>query len=350
MKRDMNLQEGLMLLIGVSIVVLVATIVMPIITINTSNSEGVKPVIETLVEDTNKGKEKNTSVELEGESTVKVFRRNSNTVEDVDLEEYIVSVVSSEMLANFELEALKAQAIAARTYLAARKVKPCEDAINGEICDSIHCQVYMDKESRIDAWGSSNGEANWAKIEEAVQATKGKVLSYDGELVMYPQFFSTSSGKTEKAVDVFSNDIPYLVAAESVGEEIAPKFETDLPIDIDEFINTVNSSYGNAKLTKDNIKSEVEIVSRSESGGVKEIRLGNEKIKGTDFRTLLKLNSTNFEFEITDSEIKFSCKGYGHGVGMSQWGANVMAKEGQKYDYILKHYYTGVDIVDLKFK
>lgn len=349
MKRDINLPEGLILLIGVSIVVLVATIVMPMVAINTSGTEVAKSEPEPIVEETMT--EKNTSIELEGESTVKVFIRDSNTVQDVDLEEYIVSVVSSEMQANFELEALKAQSIAARTYLAARKVKPCEEASGGDICDSIHCQVYMSKESRISAWGTADAESNWARIEEAVNATKGKVLSYDGELVMYPQFFSTSSGKTEKAVDVFSSDVPYLVAVESTGEEIAPKFETDLPaMGIDEFINIINVNYDKANLTAANIKSEIEIVSRSESGGVKEIRLGEENVKGTEFRSLLKLNSTNFEFEITDNEIKFSCKGYGHGVGMSQWGANVMAKEGQKYDYILKHYYNGVDIVDLEFK
>lgn len=346
MKIDIKLPDGLILLIGVSIVVLITTILMPVVAISNSGKEEPR-VEESLTEPI---VEKSKAIKLDGESTVKVFITAENRVQDVELEEYIVSVVSSEMLANFEMEALKAQSIAARTYLAAKKVKPCEQASEGEICDSIHCQVYMSKESRIAKWGASDGEKNWKKIEEAVNATSGKVLSYDGELVMYPQFFSTSSGKTEKAVDVFSNDIPYLVSAESTGEEIAPKYKTELPVEINKFIDTVNAEYPKANLTNENIKSEVEITSRSESGGVKEIRLGGEKVKGTEFRMLLKLNSTNFEFEITDSEIKFSCTGYGHGVGMSQWGANVMAKEGSKYDEILKHYYTGVDIVDLEFK
>ena len=344
MKTDIKLPEGLMLLIGVSIVVLIATIAMPMISIKASGKENIKPNIEDGVN------KKKTSLELDGKSTVKVFITAENKVEEVELEEYIASVVSSEMPVSFEVEALKAQAVAARTFLASRKVKPCEKAIGGEICDTVHCQVYMSKERRISEWQGGKGEENWAKIKEAVDATKGKVLSYEGELVMYPQFFSTSSGKTEKAVDVFSGDIPYLVAAESIGEEIAPKFKAELPIDIDEFINTVNSKYSEAKLTVENIKSSLEIISRSESGGVKEIRIGDVKVKGTDFRMLLKLNSTNFEFEIDDNEIKFTSKGYGHGVGMSQWGANVMAKEGKEYDYILKHYYTGIDIVDLEFK
>jgi len=345
-KRNINLPEGLMLLIGVSIVVLIATIAMPMMAINASSKEKSNYKVEDGVT------KKNTSVQVSGESTVKVFITAENRVEEVELEEYIVSVVSSEMPVSFEPEALKAQAIAARTFLASRKVKPCEQSIGGEVCDTVHCQVYMSKESRIKKWtdGNVDGEANWEKIREAVQATEGKVLSYDGELVMYPQFFSTSSGMTERAVDVFSNDIPYLVSAESTGEEIAPKFNSESTKSIDEFISIINSKYSEANLTLDNAKSEVEIISRSEAGGIKEIRVGATKIKGTDFRMLLGLNSTNFEFEITDGEIKFTSKGYGHGVGMSQWGANVMAKEGKEYDYILKHYYTGVDIVDLEFK
>lgn len=345
MKRDLNLPEGLVLLIGVSIVVLIVTIAMPMMTIKATSEDSPKPNIADGVI------KKNTSIKLDGESMVKVFITAENRVEEVPLEDYIVSVVSSEMPVSFDIEALKAQSIAARTYLASRKVKPCEKATDGEICDTIHCQVYLSKENRIAKWteGNVDGEASWEKIRKAVQATEGKVLSYDGELVMYPQFFSTSSGMTEKAVDVFSNDVPYLVSTESTGEEVAPKFESELPISVDNFINTINSNYSEANLTSENLNSSIEIISRSESGGVKEIRLGKEKVKGTDFRMLLKLNSTNFDFEVIDDEIKFTCKGYGHGVGMSQWGANVMAKDGEKFEDILKHYYKGVDIVDLEF-
>ena len=344
MKRGVNLPEGLMLLVGVSIVVLIVTIAMPMMAIKASSKENE----ETKMKDSIVVKDE--TIKLDGAETVKVFITSENRIEEVNLEEYITSVVSSEMPASFELEALKAQAIAARTFLASRKVKNCEKATEGEICDTIHCQVYMSRESRIAKWTEGDGEANWEKIKAAVDATKGKVLSYDGELVMYPQFFSTSSGKTEKAVDVFSGDIPYLVATESTGEEIAPKFKSERAINIDEFINTINSKYSEAKLTSENIESSLEIISRSDSGGVKEIKIGGVKVKGTEFRMLLNLNSTNFEFNITENEINFNCKGYGHGVGMSQWGANVMAKEGEKYDSILKHYYTGVEIVNLEFK
>lgn len=343
--KKINLPSGLMLLLGVSLVVLITTIAMPIIAIRASSKD--EPVAN-VEEGTSK---KDETIQLEGKSTVKVFITSQNIVKEVDLEEYVASVVSSEMPASFDLEALKAQAIAARTYLAAKKSRPCDKADGIDVCDTVHCQVYMTKESRLSQWKSEEAESNWSKVQEAAKATEGKVLSYDNELVMYPQFFSTSSGKTEKAVDVFSSDVPYLVATDSEGEEgVAPKFKSEIPKSIDEVINTVNAKYPNAGLSKENIKSSIEIISRSESGGVKEIRLGNEKVKGTEFRMLLKLNSTNFEFTVGESEVKFTCKGYGHGVGMSQWGANVMGKAGKSYDEILKHYYTGINIVDLKFK
>lgn len=342
--RKINLPDGLMLLLGVSLVVVVTTIAMPIIAIKASNKAEPTPIVEET------SNVKDEAIQLEGKSTVKVFITAENKVVDVDLEEYVTSVVSSEMPASFAPEALKAQAIAARTYLAAKKNRPCDKNPGIDVCDTVHCQVYMSKESRLSKWLSAEADSNWAKIEEATKATAGKVLSYDNQLVLYPQFFSTSSGKTEKAVDVFSSDVPYLVSTDSEGEEVAPNYKSEKPINIDEFINTINTKYPKAALTKENIKGNIEILSRSDSGGVKEIRLGTEKVKGTDFRMLLKLNSTNFEFAIGENDIKFDCKGYGHGVGMSQWGANVMAKEGESYDVILKHYYTGVNIVDLKFK
>ena len=176
------------------------------------------------------------------------------------------------------------------------------------------------------------------------------VLTYNNELVLYPQFFSTSSGMTENAVDVFSNSVPYLVSTESKGEEIAPKYETEFPFNIPEFVNKINDKYKEASITSENLKNNIEILSRSVAGGIKELRIGKTKVKGLDFRLALGLSSTNFEYVINENEIVFKCKGYGHGVGMSQWGANVMAKSGADYKDILTHYYTGVEISKLTFK
>ncbi|WLF69906.1 stage II sporulation protein D [Clostridium septicum] len=348
MNKRVKLPEGIMMLVTISILVLFFMIGIPIMVINSDSKSEKKesPKAPKVVT------ENATYIEIKGSDIIKVFIENENKVVEVPLEDYVKSVVSGEMPASFELEALKAQAIAARTYVATKKIKPCVKAekAGGDVCDSTHCQVYISKESRLEKWSEKDRDNNWKKIEEAVNETKGQVLTYNGNLVMYPQFFATSSGKTENSVDVFSNDVPYLVSKESLGEEIAPKFKSEKSIGIDEFINIINSNYEKSGLNINNLSGNIEIISKSDAGGVKEIRIGKERIKGTEFRHLLKLNSTNFEFDISESEIIFKCKGYGHGVGMSQWGANVMAKEGKNFKEILSHYYTDTQLKDIEFK
>ena len=282
---------------------------------------------------------------------VKLYHKEEDKVEELDLEDYIIGVVASEVPVNFNEEALKAQAIAARTFYMNRRNNPCKDAKSkgAEICDTTNCQVYMNKEQRISKWSSSQAEINWNKIKKAVLDTKGQVLTYDNLVLEYPQFFATSSGKTEDAKEVFSVDVPYLKSEESKGEEIAPKYKTTVEIPINEFINKINTNYSTANLKKKDLESLIKLESYNESGSVKEIRIGNKSIKGTEFRQLFNLNSTNFKFDFEKDIVKISCIGYGHGVGMSQWGANVMAQNGATYDQILKHYYNGVEIQEIKY-
>lgn len=288
-------------------------------------------------------------VVVTGTNIARVFNTETKTIEEIDIEEYIKGVIASEMPANFDENAIKAQAVAARTYYIAKRLDNCTQACGAEICNSTHCQVYSSKEKNMSKWSKDKAQIYWDKISKAVEDTGGQVLVYNGEIVMYPQFFATSSGKTESAVDVFSRDIPYLKSTESLGEEIAPKYSSVISISSKEFINTINGSYSNTKVTNENIKDTVKVISNTEGGGVKEVALGNEIISGVTFRKLFKLNSANFTIEFSEGTVKVDCKGYGHGVGMSQWGANVMAKEGKKYDEILKHYYSGVDIKEIKF-
>lgn len=297
----------------------------------------------------NENNDKSKDIIIDSSSNIKVYLTKEDKIVEVPIEDYVKSVVSSEMLASFDDEALKAQAIAARTFVASRKIKACPNANGGDVCDSTHCQVYINKDEKIKLWGEKGNEY-WDKISKAVDDTAGKVLSFNDELVLYPQFFSTSSGNTENSVDVFSNAIPYLVSVKSEGENIAPKYETEFTFSIDEFINKINSLYVDAGLTTSSLNENIEILTRSEAGGVKEIRFGGQTVKGIEFRISFGLSSTNFEYSIDGNNIVFKCKGYGHGVGMSQWGANVMGKNGAKYDEILKHYYTGIDIKNLKFK
>lgn len=300
----------------------------------------------------NENIEKSLQITFPVNGKVKLYHKAQDKVEEIDLEEYIMGVVSSEVPANFDEEALKAQAVAARTFYMNKRNNPCKDSKDkgAEICDTSNCQVYMSKEERMDKWSNKEKEGNWSKIQKAVLDTKGQVLTYDGAVLEYPQFFATSSGKTENAKEVFSVDLPYLKSEESKGEEIAPKFKTDIKIPINEFINKINSRYTNAKVKMENLTSTIKINSYTEAGSVKEMKIGNETIKGTAFRELFNLNSTNFKLNFENDEVKVSCIGYGHGVGMSQWGANVMAKNGSKYDEILKHYYSGVEIQTITYK
>lgn len=327
-----------------SLLILLFMIVAPTFIIKSMPAKAIsEEVIPPTVE------ENNNFINLEGNEVIKVHITSEDKIVEVPIEEYVKSVVSGEMPASFSDEALKAQAVAARTYVAAKRLKPCDLAEGGDVCDTTHCQVYISKESRIEKW-ETNANENWEKISKAVEETKGKILTYNNELVLYPQFFSTSSGMTENSIDVFSGDIPYLVSTESKGEEVAPKYESEFPFKISEFVEKVNEKYPDAELTADNLEGNIEILARSNAGGIKEIRLGKTNVKGTDFRLAFGLSSTNFEYNINNDEIVFKCKGYGHGVGMSQWGANIMAKNGSNYEEILKHYYTGIELKELKFK
>ena len=293
--------------------------------------------------------QENNYISLSGTDTIKVYITKEDKVVEVPIEEYVKSVVSGEMPAGFEVEALKAQSVAARTYVAAKRGRPCDIAKGGDVCDTTHCQVYIGKEERITKW-EDKGEEYWDKISKAVDETKGKVLAYNKELVQYPQFFSTSSGMTENSKDVFSSDLPYLVSTESTGEEeVAPRFNGELKLDINKFVETINTKFQDSKLTVNNLSEQINIISRSDAGGVKEIKVGESTVSGLDLRLAIGLNSTNFQYTIINDDIIFATKGYGHGVGMSQWGANVMAKNGSDYSSILKHYYTGIELEELKF-
>lgn len=346
--RKLKMNENLKIIIIMSLVVLGIMILLPVIFLNNNSSSGNLSMFNL----SNNNVTKSSALSFPYDGKVKLYRREKGTVEEIDLEEYIKGVVASEMPANFDEEALKAQAVAARTYYMNKRINPCKEAeIKGaEICDSTDCQVYMDKQERISKWSKKDSEANWNKINEAVESTKGEVLTYDGVILEYPQYFAVSSGKTEDALDVFSMNVPYLKSTESSGEEIAPKYETTSSISVDEFINKIKSKYSDTEISKSNIRNCIEVQSYTQGGSVKEIRVGNENISGVEFRKILNLNSTNFSVSYKGNDIIFSCKGYGHGVGMSQWGANAMAKNGVAYDEILKHYYDGVDIEKINYK
>ena len=279
---------------------------------------------------------------------VKVFITKKNTIKEINLEDYVTGVVASEMPAAFGTEALKAQAVAARTYALAH-VKglggtACKNGKGADLCDAVHCQVYMTKAERIKEWPKGKGEELWDKIKKAVECTSGQVLTYNNDLVMEPYYFATSSGKTENSEDVFSSSIPYLRSVESPGEEETKNFKSSKTFGYSELSRIINNNYNNAKVSSASINKRITVIDRTQAGSVKDIKVGSITMTGTKFRTMLGLKSSNFKIKFNSSGIEVDCSGYGHDVGMSQNGANAMAKDGKSYTEILTHYYQGTAV------
>lgn len=338
------ISNNIIIILSMTLIIISMTILLPVLFLkNVDEDNKFKIDSDTII--------KNSSVNFPKNGKVKLYNGESNSVEEIELEEYIVGVVASEMPANFDEEAIKAQAVAARTFYINRKSNKCSNATshNAEICNTVHCQVYMNKEERLNLWDSKNREKYWNKIKSAVSETKGQILTYEGEVLEYPQYFAVSSGKTEDSKDVLALDIPYLKSTESSGEEVAPKFKSTKEIDTDEFINEINKKYPKSRIKKENVTDLIYIKKYNISGSVNEIKLGENSIKGTEFRKLFNLSSTYFTLDIRDDIVTIACTGYGHGVGMSQWGANIMAKNGYTYKDILKHYYHGIEIENLEY-
>ncbi|KEI12982.1 stage II sporulation protein D [Clostridium novyi] len=285
---------------------------------------------------------------------MEVYITKKKSIYKIDLEEYVMGVVSAEMPVEFPIEALKSQAVAARTYALAHKeifgAKKSPRAHGGNVNDTTDFQVYINKEERMRLWPKSKRENFWNKITQAVEETKGEVLSYDGELVMSPYYFSTSGGKTEDAINVFNKEIPYLKSVKSPGEEGASKYISKVKFSYEQLAYMLNQWNPKCNIKSKSIKKQVHILKRSKAGTVLKMKVGDKCIGGIKFRTILKLNSANFNIDFYKKQVEITCRGYGHGVGMSQWGSKAMAEDGYDYKKILKHYYKGTNIIKLKIR
>ena len=272
---------------------------------------------------------------------IKVLFTSNNEVKDIDLDEYLYGVVAAEMPADYDIEALKAQAIVARTYTLYKVENNSNKHGDAAICtDSTCCQAWISKEDRFDKWQEENRDEYWNKITTAVDSTKGKVITYDGK-VINAFFHSNSGGKTELPVNVWGGrDYPYLQTVETSGEDEYSQYQSEVEFTKEELISKLKQNYSDIELEL----NQIEILERYESGRIKTIKFGNKEIAGVEARTILGLKSTNFVFSIEDNNIKFTVYGYGPGVGMSQTGADSMAKQGSNYEEIIKHFYTDVEI------
>ena len=265
--------------------------------------------------------------------TVRVKRLSTDKVEEVPLEEYIVGVLAGEMPIDFELEALKAQAVASRSYVLKRMEYNKDNEY--DVVDSVLNQVYLDDDYLKETWGN-NYTIKINKLRTAVNETYNEYMEYDGEIID-ALFFSTSNGYTEDSHLVFNLELPYLKSVESSwDQEVSSAFSSKYTYSLQEFYEKLGLEY------KD--KLEVEILERSSTNRVLKLKINGQEFEGTTLYNKLGLRSTDFEITQVGSNVVFDMKGYGHGVGMSQYGALGMAKQGYTYDEILKHYYTGVTI------
>lgn len=258
-------------------------------------------------------------------------RRNNGNIEKYELEEYIIGVVGAEMPASFNKEALKAQSVVARTY-ALKSIKN-----NKELTSDNSTQNFKDNNELKKMWGSSYN-AFYNKIKSAVLETKGLYLSYNNDYVD-AVYHSTSNGNTEDAVYVWGNSVPYLKSVSSEYDNTNKNYNSTITLTYNEISNKLkNSIDSNTKFN---------IISRTSGNRVKEIEINGTTYSGVEFRKLLNLRSADFSIENNGANVVISTNGYGHGVGMSQYGANGMANNGSSYRDILLHYYTGVSIKNI---
>ena len=268
---------------------------------------------------------------------VAVFRTAQTELEKVALDDYLVGVVAAEMPAEFELEALKAQALSARTYYV-KQITGTENSTlpqGAQVTDTEAHQVYKNRDELKQLWGA---DYHWKveKITEAVRATDGQILTFEGAPIT-ATFFSTSNGYTENSEDYWPNTFPYLRSVESPWDLDSPKYTFQTIMPITEFETKLG-----IKLTD---HSEIrEITDRTAGKRVEKINIGGKVLSGIEVREKLALKSSDFTWSLKGDTIVINTKGFGHGVGMSQYGANGMATEGKTYQEIVQHYYQGIEI------
>lgn len=296
---------------------------------NVNKSQNISKSVEksvniehTNADNTNVNNTTNSSV-----SEITVYRSNGSVI-NLNITDYLIGVVSSEMPASFNLEALKAQSVLARTY--ALKAKQT----GKKLTDTVSTQSYIDMDQMKNKWGNSFN-TYYNKIKNAVENTNGEYLSYNGNYIE-ALYHSTNNGKTESSLDVFGNYYPYLISVSSEYDKNASSYLRTINMSLDTISNKLGLSLNN--------DSVINILSYTDGGNIKEININGNNFSGKKVRELLGLRSADFDISISDNNANITTRGYGHGVGMSQYGANGMANAGYSYKNILSHYYPGTTL------
>ncbi|WP_017756579.1 stage II sporulation protein D [Calidifontibacillus oryziterrae] len=268
---------------------------------------------------------------------VAVYRSNTKKIDKIMLEDYVKGVVASEMPAEFELEALKAQALTARTYIVKQMVtnEQISTPEGADVTDTVIHQVYKSPAELKQIWGAADYEWKMARISEAVEATKGQIITYKNEPIT-ASFFSTSNGYTENSEDYWKNSFPYLRSVESPWDTASPKFQNQAVISVPDFEKKLGVKVSDQLVGK--------VIARTKGNRVAKVDINGKIFEGREVRELLGLKSSDFTWKKQGNQIIITTKGYGHGVGMSQYGANGMATEGKSFEDIITHYYQGTTI------
>ena len=272
--------------------------------------------------------------EKENEVFIRVKRENGD-IQTINLEDYLIGVVPSESPLYFEDEALKAQAVAARTY--ALKQMQNNNQNSFDVTDDTYSQVYSDLDTLRSRWGEYFDQ-NYNRIKNIVDSTRGQYVSYNGDII-YAFFFSTSNGYTEDNKDVFGADLPYLkVVDSSFDAEETDGFKVTTTFSKEDFYNDLGIPYSDELIITD--------VVRTASNRVASLYINGNHFNGISFQYKLGLRSNDYEI-VDNGNIEITTKGFGHGVGLSQYGANALAKRHKNYEEILKYYYQGTELKKL---
>lgn len=276
-----------------------------------------------------------------------IYYELNNTKKELTFDDYLIGVVAANMSAGYHIEALKAQAVIARTYaLYNIALLTEEDPGKDDFTTSELGLSYIGLDALEEFWGNENYSAYFSKLENAVYGTKDEVIIYEKELIL-PVFFDTGSGYTRNASEAWGLSIPYLISVSSKQDVTSTNYLTIEEYEVANLVSLLENYYTDISLSEENFFEAVSVAERDSAGYVTKINLGNQTVSGEEFAKVLGLASNHLYIEDYEGKVRIICNGTGHGIGLSQYGANAMANEDYSYSDILKYYYSGTALTDL---
>ncbi len=299
-----------------------------------------KNIAENVSPDTSSVQVQDTSSHIQNQQTISVFRTITNSSEEISMFEYVCGSVAAEMPLAYNEEALKAQAVACYTNALRLKEKDTNKS-DGNISDdtSVH-QGYIDLSQRKEKWGKDFNKYE-EKLKKIVTEVENETLYYNGSICV-AAFSAISNGKTENAENLWGTKVNYLVSVDSSADKLSPNYASTVSFSKKDFLNAAKKA--NITITSDNLKNVIKVSKTSDTGTVLNVKINGKNYTGEEIRKAFSLRSPTFTVKTTEETVTFSVYGYGHGIGMSQYGANALAEKGYNYKEILAHYYTDTEI------